>query len=371
MKTISVHTPSASYPVVLGRGALARLGATVEALRRDGEVYLLSSRRVWRFWGRELLRRLRHVTRNRVILFDDRETAKNLATIEEVCRKLAKSRADRQALLIAAGGGVVGDVAGFIAASYLRGVRIVHVPTTLVAQVDSAIGGKTGIDLPEGKNLVGAFHQPEAVVADPVVLETLSARQFRSGLYEIIKYGVIGDTSLFCFLERKIEQIVKMDSRAIEFVIERCVCQKARVVRLDEREGGLRQVLNFGHTIGHALEALTGYSRFLHGEAVGWGMLGTTLIAVGLGRIDEGSAARIASLVVRCGALPALPSISSTTLFSAIAGDKKARNGRVGWVIPCRVGATDIGVAVPDRLIEAAWRELPHFYAHARREVTA
>ncbi|HEV2287616.1 MAG TPA: 3-dehydroquinate synthase [Candidatus Acidoferrales bacterium] len=357
--------------MIVGHGALSRLRDTVEDLRCGGRVFLLSSPRVWGLWGREVQRRLGRVPGNCVILFDDREIAKTLATVQGICRKLAKSSADRQAVLVAIGGGVVGDVAGFVAASYMRGVRIVHVPTTLVAQVDSAIGGKTGVDLPEGKNLIGAFHQPRAVLADPALLTTLNARQFCSGLHEVIKYGVIGDAGLFHFLEREMKQIMAKDYRALEFVIERCARQKARIVKLDERESNLRQILNFGHTMGHALEALTGYERFLHGEAVGWGMLGATLIGAGLDRIGERSACRIASLIARCGPLPALPSIPPSTLFNAMARDKKSRHGHMRWVIPSRIGAADIGMEVPAVLVEMVWRELPRFYAKARRDVAA
>lgn len=347
-------------------GALSRLGGIVEKLRDGGGVFLLSSPRVWKFLGKEALQELR-LPRERVVLFDDREVAKRLAAVEGICRKLARARADRRALLVAVGGGVVGDIAGFAAASYLRGVRIVHVPTTLVAQVDSAIGGKTGVDLPEGKNLVGAFHQPEMVIADPTTLRSLPAREFRSGLYEVIKYGVIGDSQLFGFLEREMEKLLCMDMRLLEWVIERGARQKARIVSKDERERGLRQVLNFGHTIGHALETLTGYKRFLHGEAVGWGMLGATRIATAMNRMSERDANRIASLVARCGRLPDLPRVSPEGLLQAIAGDKKSRGGRVGWVLPRRIGAAEIGVNVPDRLVARVWRELPALYAHLQR----
>jgi 3-dehydroquinate synthase len=237
----------------------------------------------------------------------------------------------------------------------------------VVAQVDSAIGGKTGVDLPEGKNLVGAFYQPQMVLADPSVLSTLPARQLRSGLYEVIKYGVIGDRELFEFLERRFGALLRMDMRALEWVIERCIRTKARVVSRDERETGPRQILNFGHTIGHALEALTEYKTFLHGEAVGWGMLGATLIAAGLGQLGEKDASLIASLVARCGPLPALPRISPAALLRAIASDKKSRGGRVRWVLPRHIGAADIGVDVPEKVVAMAWRELPGFFAQARR----
>jgi 3-dehydroquinate synthase len=367
VKTIQVKTESASYAVVCERGALSRLGRIVDKVREGGEVFLLSSPHAWKFWGKAAARALR-LPRERVMLLDDRELAKRVSTVEGLCRKLIRARADRRALLVAMGGGVVGDVAGFAAATYLRGVRIVHVPTTLVAQVDSAIGGKTGVDLPEGKNLVGAFHQPAMVVADPMTLRTLPARQFRSGLYEVIKYGVIGDAELFGFLERAMEKLLRLDRRSLERVIERCARQKARIVSQDERESGLRQVLNFGHTLGHALETLTEYKRFLHGEAVGCGILGAAQIAVEMERLPERDANRISSLVARCGRLPALPRVSSKTLLRVIAGDKKSRRGRVGWVLPRRIGAAEIGVSVPDALVAKVWHELPALYARAREE---
>lgn len=366
MNTIQVRSASGSYSVVCGRGALIRLRASVESLRDSGGVFVLSSPRVWKFWGREVARNLRGL-RHDVILFDDREVAKRLATVETICRKLTRTGADRRALLIAVGGGVVGDVAGFAAAGYLRGVRILHVPTTLVAQVDSAIGGKTGVDLPEGKNLVGAFWPPEMVIADPLVLRTLPPRQFRSGLYEVIKYAVIGDAGLFDFLETRMSAILRKDVHALEWVIARCARQKARIVSKDERESGLRQVLNFGHTVGHALETLTSYERFLHGEAVGWGMLAATEIAATTGRLSERDAKRIASLVVSCGPLPALPRISSRTLLQTISRDKKSRSGRVGWALPRKIGAAEIGVSVPDAIVARAWHDLSGTYNLARK----
>lgn len=352
MKTIRVRTKSGSYPVIFGRGTLARLGKLIEPVREGGEVFVLSSPTVWEHWRNGVKDALGPLTSHlrsslpweRLILFDDSETAKRMATVEGICRKLIRAKVDRHALLVAVGGGVVGDVAGYAAASYLRGVSIVHVPTTVVAQMDSAIGGKTGVDLPEGKNLVGAFHQPRMVVADPDFLGTLPGDQFRSGIYEIIKCGVTGDAKLFRFLEDKIEAVLRMEERALGWAMERSARLKARVVSQDERESGLRQILNFGHTIGHAIEAATGYKGFLHGEAVAWGMIGTAVIGVGMGRLGEHDASRIAVLVARCGRLPELPDILPIDLLRIIARDKKSRGGRVGWVIPQRIGRADIGV---------------------------
>ena len=256
------------------------------------------------------------------------------------------------ALVIAVGGGVVGDVAGFVAASYARGISLIHIPTTVVAQVDSAIGGKTGVNLPEGKNLVGAFYPPRAVLADPELLRTLPAREFRSGIYEIIKYGVIGDANLFRFLEKKMENLLRRDSSALNFVIERSIAQKARVVSEDEHESGLREILNFGHTFAHALESVTRYRKYLHGEAVGWGMIAAAKLGTALGIFSLRDANRVVRLTLRVGPLPAWPNAAPARLVAAMQADKKTRAGRLRFVIPERIGKVRCGVeAAPDALL--------------------
>ena len=355
---ILVHTPSGRYAVLCGRGTLARAGREVARLGEMTDVFLISSPRVWKHWGRALEESFRGVG-SKTVLLDDRESAKTMATVERVCRQLVRAGADRRAVIVALGGGVVGDVAGFVAASYLRGVALVHVPTTLVAQVDSAIGGKTGVNLPEGKNLVGAFYQPRLVIADPGTLATLPLREYRSGLYEVIKYGVIGDARFFDFLERDLEALVARKPAQLGWVVPRCVRTKAAVVSRDERESGLRQILNFGHTVGHALEAVTRYSRFLHGEAIGWGMMAATLIAVALGRLDAGGAARILRLVARVGPLPELPGMGASRLLGALRADKKARSGRLSFVLPRRIGKVEVVADIPEALVLEVVRELP------------
>src|SRR5215469_16586925 len=222
MKKILVRSASGNYEVWCGRGALGEFPRATHRIGAGGAVFVISSPRVWRHW-RSRVERLLGGARRASILMDDGETAKNLHTFEKACRDLVRAGADRRAVLVAVGGGVVGDVAGFAAATYLRGVRLVHIPTTVVAQVDSAIGGKTGVDLPEGKNLVGAFYPPDLVLADPDTLKTLPPREFRSGIYEIVKYGVIGDAELFAFLEKNIEKLIRGDAAAIDFVIPRCI----------------------------------------------------------------------------------------------------------------------------------------------------
>ncbi|MGH9817055.1 MAG: 3-dehydroquinate synthase, partial [Candidatus Acidiferrales bacterium] len=269
-------------------------------------------------------------------------------------RELARGGADRHSIAVALGGGVVGDVAGFVAASYARGIRLVQVPTTLVAQVDSAIGGKTGVNLPEGKNLVGAFYQPRLVVADPHVLRTLSEREFRAGLYEVVKYAVLGDAQLFWLLEQNLARLSR-HSPLLDEVIARCIAIKAEIVSRDERESGFRQVLNLGHTFGHALESLTRYGRFLHGEAVGWGLITAATIAAQRGILDHEAARRIVRLVRGVGRLPSLKGITAEQLWEAMQTDKKARGGRLRFILPRKVGAVEAVDDVDIKAVTEAW----------------
>ncbi len=321
--------------MLCGRGVLRELPQVVSRIGQDGAVFAISSARVWRHWGARI-EKLLGKSRRATILIDDAETAKNLSTVERACRDLVRAGADRRALIVAVGGGVVGDVAGFVAASYLRGIGLIHVPTTVVAQVDSAIGGKTGVNLPEGKNLVGAFYPAKAVLADPELLSTLPPREFRSGIYEIIKYGVIGDTRLFQFLEGHMKKVLRRNRAALAFVIELSIAQKARVVSEDERESGLREILNFGHTFAHALESVTRYRKYLHGEAVGWGMIAASRLAVEKGMFSVRDDERVAKMIARVGPLPAWPSVPPRRLIAAMQADKKTRAGRLRFVLPER-----------------------------------
>ena len=356
MKKISVRAANGNYDVLSGRGVLQELPRLASRIRPDGGVFAVSSPRVWRHWGTRI-ERLLGDARRATILIDDGETAKNLSTFERACRDLVRAGADRRALLVAVGGGVVGDVAGFVAASYARGIALVHVPTTVVAQVDSAIGGKTGVNLPEGKNLVGAFYPPKGVVADPGVLSSLPPRDFRSGVYEIIKYGVIGDAKLFRYLEGKLEKVLRRDRTALAFVIERSIAQKARVVSRDEHESGLREILNFGHTFAHALESVTGYRTYLHGEAVGWGMLAAGRLAVEKGMLSPREEERIGSVIARVGPLPAWPPILPTQLIAAMQADKKTRAGQLRFVLPERIGMVQCGIEAKEEMLVRVLRE--------------
>jgi 3-dehydroquinate synthase len=368
MQRIVVRSSSGSYAVVSGSGALGRLGELLSRLRDVSDVFVLSSPRVWGKCGASIEKVLaaRGRERRRAILFDDAESAKNIRSVETVARGLARAGADRRCVIVAVGGGVVGDVGGFVAATYLRGVRLVHVPTTLVAQVDSAIGGKTGVNLPEGKNLVGAFYPPEFVVADPALLGTLPDRQFRSGLYEVVKYGVIGDAALFSYLERNMAKVLRRDGAAMRWIIARCVRAKASIVTKDERESGLRQILNFGHTLGHAIETATRYRKLLHGEAVGWGMIGATLLSYATDRLSFGEAQRIIRVVRGVGKLPEIGEISAARLMQLTRGDKKSRGGRARWVLARDIGDVAWGVDVPDALVLSVIRAMPEIAGLAR-----
>jgi 3-dehydroquinate synthase len=333
-------------------GEIAKLG-------EFSSVHVLTSPKVWRAVGKTVKAVIPRDALKNVHLFDDAETKKNIRTVELLCRKLTRAGADRKSLLVAVGGGVVGDVAGFVAASYLRGVALVHVPTTLVAQVDSSVGGKTGVNLPEGKNLVGAFYAPRLVLIDTDLLRTLPERQFRSGIAEVIKYGVIADAELFAYLEQKMEKLLRQDRDALEYLIPRCVEIKAGVVSRDERESGLREILNFGHTFGHALESVTKYRRYLHGEAVAWGMIAAARSGRELGITAGDDVTRVVALIRRMGKIPAWPGVSPQILIAAMFLDKKTQAGKLRFVLSSRIGEAHSSEAVPMDALERILQLMP------------
>jgi 3-dehydroquinate synthase len=361
MASIAVETPSGPYSVECGRGVLRYTGELVRALGPATGVAFLSSPRVWKLWGARVRGQFsrRRARPPATVLFPDGEPAKTLATLEKICRGLAAAGLDRHGMIIAVGGGVVGDVAGFAAATYLRGVGLVHIPTTLVAQVDSAIGGKTGVNLPEGKNLVGAFYQPWLVMVDPEVLRTLPPRQYRSGIYEVIKYAVLGDRHLFEFLENRMPELLRQDRSALDWVLPRCIGAKAQIVSRDERESGPREALNLGHTFGHALESLTRYRRFLHGEAVGWGLIAASRLAAAMNWMDTKDAMRIESLVHLAGPLPEIPRIPAARWIATMRGDKKSRGGRVRFILPRQIGEVRAAENVPEPVLRGVLAGLP------------
>ncbi len=337
-RPIRVRSASGDYSVFCERGLLRRLGSEIAFLGQFSSLHLLTSPTVWKCLGSSLRHSFSKRTRLHTHFLDDGEAAKNLSTLESVTRSLAKAGADRKSLLIAVGGGVIGDVVGFAAASYLRGVALVQVPTTVVAQVDSSVGGKTGVNLPEGKNLVGAFYPPKLVLVDPQALVTLPEREFRGGLAEVIKYGVVADANLFTFLEHNMDAILQREMVALRHVIRRSIEIKAEVVSRDERESGLREILNFGHTFGHALESATRYKRFQHGEAIAWGMMCAALLGHETIDLSADAVARIVALTRLVGPIPDWPKIQSKRLLEFMRSDKKTRAGKLRFVLSPRIG---------------------------------
>lgn len=350
-----------------GPGVLRSAANEISRLGKFSSAHIVSSPEVWRAVGKLLPARFDFSGRATIHLFNDVEQAKTLESVETIARSLSRAGADRRAVLVAVGGGVVGDVAGFAAATYLRGIALVQVPTTLLAHVDSAIGGKTGVNLPEGKNLVGAFYSPRLVLSDPQTLRTLKDREFRGGIAEVVKYGVISDAELFTYLEANMGRLLQRDRQVLAYIIPRCAEIKARVVSHDEHESGLREILNFGHTFGHALENVTEYRVFQHGEAVAWGMMTAALLGYVAGITPEKDATRIISLTQRMGALPDWPKTDLARFVSAMRSDKKTRDGKIRFVLAPRIGLAKSYDGVPLKLLEGVLRLGPGLLGSLRR----
>ncbi len=369
MIRVTIAVPARPYDAIIENGLLEQAGEQLREIltvarapspaSRDGKpLFVVTVPPVRRRWGKKLMTSLSAAGfAARFVEMSDGERYKKLATIERLAEKLTRLDADRNALIVAFGGGVVGDVAGLLASLYMRGVDVVQIPTTVQAQLDAAIGGKTGVNLSTGKNLVGTFHQPRAVLIDPAVLSTLPEREFRAGLYEALKCAVIGNPALFDRLENTVVRALRRDAAGLEWVIAESVKLKAEVVSSDERESGLRRVLNFGHTIGHALETESRYRHFLHGEAVAWGMIAATHIAAATGRIDTNAAERISDAVRSFGKLPSVDA-RSRDILRLLTRDKKTRDGVVHFVLPREIGKVEVVNDVPQRIVVEAVNEL-------------
>ena len=359
MAQVTIHVQPRPYQARIENGLLARAGSLLaELLPQSSKLFVVTVPPVRRRWGTKLIRSLTSAGfKPQILQMPDGEPAKKLETIETLAEKLSRLGADRKAVLIAFGGGVVGDVTGLLASLYMRGVELVQIPTTVLAQVDASVGGKTAVNLGAGKNLLGTFHHPRAVLIDPEVLRTLPNREFRAGLYEALKCGVIGNIELFLRFEQNRARILKRDPVELEWLIAQSVRLKAEVVSADEREDGLRRVLNLGHTIGHALEAETGYRRLLHGEAVAWGMIAATNIALSVGRTDSVTAGRIADAVLSLGRLPEV-NVSSRKILARLQSDKKTQNGVVHFILPREIGKVEVASDVPTVAVLDAVEEL-------------
>jgi 3-dehydroquinate synthase len=353
MPSFRVETPHATYSAVVERGILGSLAEHLPGNR--GKLFVVTTDDVWNHQGAALHRGLAGVEYE-ILRLPGGEENKRLAPLEAAAEEMVLRGADRTSIVLAFGGGIVTDMAGFLAAIFMRGIPVIHAPTTLLAQVDAAIGGKTGVNLQVGKNLAGAFHQPLAVLIDPAMLETLPEREYRAGLYEVIKAGIIRDAGLFALLESRRGDVLAREAGAVDSAIAAAVRMKAEVVSADERERGLRRILNLGHTFGHALEAETAYTRFLHGEAVAFGMLAAAHLAEAAGCVSSSDASRVRKLVEAYGPIPPLDGIPPENLLARLVHDKKTVRGKVHFVVPTRIGEAQVISGVDSGLVMDAIR---------------
>lgn len=361
MPRIDISTPPRPYQAVIETGLLANAGMQLREIYGEARLpalFVITVSPVRRRWGKKLMNALAAAGFTaRLVEMPDGERSKKLATVESLAEKLAGLGADRTSVILAFGGGVAGDVAGLLASFYMRGLDVIQIPTTVLAQADASIGGKTGVNLRAGKNLLGTFHQPRRVLIDPEVLSTLPEREFAAGLYEVLKCGVIARSELFRRMEGITTKQLRREPETLQWAIAESVKVKAEIVSADEREGGLRRVLNFGHTIGHALEAESGYRRFLHGEAVAWGMIAASHLAAETGRCDRDTATSIAQTTLRLAPLPRVTA-TSRDILRLLQSDKKTRNGIVHFVLPREIGKVELASDVPQAAVLDAVNEI-------------
>ncbi len=355
MKILRVRAKDGSYDVAVGIGAWSALRALERS--RYTSIFVLTEANLWKCWGSKF-ERASGWKNLATIIVPRGETSKSLRSAERVAAELLARGADRRSLLIAFGGGVIGDLGGFVASTYMRGIEYVQVPTTVVAQVDSSIGGKTAVNVGAMKNLVGTFAPPRLVLAEPAVLATLDERTFRSGLYEVVKHAIISPSNLFRELELRLDGLTPSSAKSLGPILTRAAKVKVDVVSRDEHESGLRRVLNLGHTFGHALEEVTKYRRFLHGEAVGWGMLAAIKLAERLGRLMPTDARRIAELILRVGKLPPIHDLAPDRVMALLPRDKKSVGGKLHWVLPACVGKVQIVADISSAKAESAFRDV-------------
>ena len=353
MSVYPVKTPGGSYDALVSRGALGKVAEFVPA--KAGAVFVVTTSDVWNLHGAAFTQGMRGRAFHR-ILFPGGEDRKRMASVEAMAEEMMNAGGDRSSLVIAFGGGIVNDLGGFLAAIFMRGVPVIQIPTTLLSQVDAAVGGKTGANLTAGKNLVGAFHQPLAVVTDPDVLRTLPEREYRAGLFEVVKHGIIRSEPLFRLMRDRQADVLKRDPAVVEEMISESVRIKCEVVSADEKEGGLRRILNYGHTVGHAIEAETQYKRYLHGEAVALGMKAANHLGNLTGRIDSKLTGELDRVVDLYGPVPAPAGIEARNLLGRLAKDKKAIQGSVHWVLPLGIGQVEVANGIPENQVLEAIR---------------
>lgn len=359
---IPVQLPQTAYNIVIASDGLRQLGTHLQSLKIGKKVLLVSNPEIFHHYGEVAIASLTEAGFDVAhCILPAGEQYKTSATLEKIYDAALDHRIERSSTFVALGGGVIGDMTGFAAATWLRGVNVVQVPTSLLAMVDAAIGGKTGVNHPRGKNLIGAFHQPRLVLIDPIVLKTLPPREFRAAIAEVIKYGVIWDTKLFSQLEAatNLSDFAALDEALLQDILF-CSCQaKAHVVSKDEKESGLRAILNYGHTIGHAVESLTGYTLVNHGEAVAIGMVAAGHLAVELGFWDQNSAERQITLIQKADLPTSIPaSLRIEDILVSLQSDKKVKAGQVRFVLPTQIGAATIVDNVPESKIRQVLQQM-------------
>lgn len=365
MDRVKISLGKRSYEIITGNGVLKRCGEILSSLDLGKRVLLVTNPTIGRFYKEIVQKSLRNygfeVT---TVDVPDGEEFKTLREAEKLYDAAFSAGLDRGCPVAALGGGVIGDLAGFVAATYMRGVPLIQMPTTLLAQVDSSVGGKVAVNHPRGKNIIGSFYQPAIVLTDLNVLDTLPARELRAGLAEVIKYGIIKDQSFFEWLEDNLESMLKLDYHALEPAIKKSCRIKARIVEKDETEQGIRAILNFGHTVGHALETLTGYKAYRHGEAVSVGMVFASRLAGKIGMLENSDQKRIEQILVRAGLPVKIPGeISIPDIISCFYSDKKVLSGQITFVLPERIGRVRVVRDLPEREIIDTLQEGGRFCA--------
>ncbi len=350
-KRVPISLGERSYDIVIKPNGLTHIGQILQRVRVSGRVGIVTNDIVNKLYGRVVQRSLKQAGfKSTIMILPEGEGAKSLRWLGNILDELVKERFERQDIVMALGGGVVGDAAGFAASVYLRGVPFVQIPTTLVAQVDSSVGGKTGINHPLGKNLIGAFYQPRVVVVDPHTLQTLPQREWIAGLAEVIKYGMIADKKFFRFLEDHIQELRDQGETVVRKVIQRCCELKAKVVSGDERESGLRRILNYGHTVGHVLESYGKYRKWIHGEAVAIGMVQEASIANFLGLCETSVLERQQALIQSVGLPAAMPTMTFRDLWQGMQHDKKVSKGQIHCVMPKAIGEVQVIPLVREKI---------------------
>jgi 3-dehydroquinate synthase len=349
MQRLAIDLDERSYEILIGLDLRKRVGEFLKAVFRPSRVVIITHPSINSTYGEEVIANcLDQGWTTDIIEVPEGEVSKSLGQVEKLYDRLLELNCDRKSVLIALGGGVIGDLVGFVAATYQRGINFIQVPTTLLSQVDSSVGGKTGVNHPKGKNMIGAFYQPRLVVTDLQTLKTLPIKEYRAGLAEIVKYGVISDASFFEFLEKNYKDILNLNHDCLSYIIENSCAIKAKVVEKDERETHHRMILNFGHTLGHAIESLTGYSRFVHGEAVAIGMVRAAELSHSMGKCSKEVPRRLETLLKNLGLPVEMPELDPTAVIESLYHDKKTMDNKIKFILVKEIGSIEIVEQVPE-----------------------